>query len=103
MQFGLYENSRISITCKVNVVKRGMLSILLFFVLTILPDVAVSCPVCFGDKASAEVEGAKWAILFLLGVTGTVLSGVVMFVVYLRKRSRISGAAMDSNHFNREL
>lgn len=49
---------------------------------------ALACPVCYGDKESAEVEGARWAILFLLGVTGTVLSGVIAFVVHLRRRAR---------------
>ncbi|MEX2117084.1 MAG: hypothetical protein WEB37_09360 [Bacteroidota bacterium] len=48
----------------------------------------LACPVCYGDKNSAEVEGARWAILFLLGVTGTVLSGVVAFVLHVRRRSR---------------
>ncbi|MEX1138820.1 MAG: hypothetical protein WEF53_05720 [Bacteroidota bacterium] len=50
---------------------------------------ASACPVCYGNKESAEVEGARWAILFLMGVTGTVLSGVVAFVVYLRRRARL--------------
>ncbi len=59
-------------------------------ILCILPDIAVSCPVCFGDKSSAEVEGARWAIVFLLGVTGTVLSGVLTFALYLRRRVRLN-------------
>lgn len=50
---------------------------------------ALACPVCYGDKESAEVEGARWAILFLLGITGTVLSGVVAFVIHLRRRARL--------------
>ena len=72
-------------------------------IVVVLQDVAVSCPVCFGDKASAEVEGAKWAILFLLGVTGTVLSGILTFVFYLRKRARMNLVGTDTNHLNREL
>lgn len=52
-------------------------------------SVALACPVCYGDKESAEVEGARWAIMFLLGVTGTVLSGVIAFVVHMRRRSRL--------------
>jgi hypothetical protein len=86
-----------------NDVKSRLLAISTILVFMVLPDIAVSCPVCFGDKASAEVEGAKWAILFLLGVTGTVLSGVVTFVIYLRKRSGQNLAGTDQNHFNREL
>jgi len=56
----------------------------------LLPSVASACPVCFGDQASAEVQGAKWAIMFLLGVTGTVLSGVATFILYVRKRTRMA-------------
>lgn len=59
------------------------------FVLAVFVETqALACPVCYGDKESAEVEGARWAIFFLLGVTGTVLSGVVAFVVHLRRRAR---------------
>ena len=63
-----------------------------FVSLSILTAFAASgtfaCPVCFGQQGSAEVEGAKWAILFLLGVTGTVLGGVLSFMMYLRRRAR---------------
>lgn len=59
------------------------------FVLAVFAETqALACPVCYGDKESAEVEGARWAIFFLLGVTGTVLSGVVAFVVHIRRRAR---------------
>ena len=51
---------------------------------------ASSCPVCFGDKNSAEVEGARWAIVFLLGVTGTVLGGVASLLLHFRKRAKMT-------------
>ena len=51
---------------------------------------ALACPVCFGDPGSSEVQGAKWAIMFLLGVTGTVLSGVVSLLLYFRKRAKMA-------------
>lgn len=70
----------------------SMLALLMLFV----QSEALACPVCYGDKESAEVEGARWAIMFLLGVTGTVLSGVVAFVVHLRRRARLlQGGAAD--------
>jgi len=83
--------------------KRTLLSFATFMLVVILPDIAVSCPVCFGDKASAEVEGAKWAILFLLGVTGTVLGAVASFILYLRKRTKMNLAGTGSHTLNREL
>ena len=49
---------------------------------------ALACPVCFGESDSPIVEGAERSILFMIGVTYTVIgSGVAAFVV-LRRRSR---------------
>ncbi len=48
---------------------------------------AFACPSCFGAPDSPQTEGIKWAILSLLGITGTVLVGVGAFFVYLRKRT----------------
>jgi len=63
----------------------------------------LACPVCYGNKDSAEVEGARWAILFLLGITGIVLSGVVAFVVRLRRRSQVAlDSAVDVPSSNEE-
>lgn len=66
----------------------------LFVLLLVLVSVHTSlqaCPVCYGNAESAEVEGARWAILFLLGVTGMVLTGIISFVLRMRKRARLSG------------
>ena len=83
---------------------RTLLAFASFVLVSLIPDTVLSCPVCFGDKASAEVEGAKWAILFLLGVTGTVLSGVASFMIYLRKRTKkMNLAETEQLHLNREL
>jgi len=59
---------------------------------------SAACPVCYGEQGSAEVEGARWAILFLLGVTGTVLAAVVTFVLHVRKRTKmtLNGPTMPS-------
>ncbi len=52
---------------------------------------ALACPVCFGESDSPIVEGAERSILFMIGVTYTVIgSGVAAFVV-LRRRSRNIG------------
>ncbi len=48
---------------------------------------AFACPSCYGDPGSTEVKGMKWAIISLLGITGTVLGGVGAFFLYLRKRA----------------
>ena len=46
-----------------------------------------ACPSCYGAADSAETQGVNWAILSLLGVTGTVLCGVSAFFLYLRKKA----------------
>ena len=65
-----------------------------FLCVLLLPAQVFACPVCFGDEGSAEVEGARWAIMFLLGITGTVLSGIIAFVFHVRKRARMT---LDGN------
>ncbi len=50
-------------------------------------DTVLACPSCYGDPGSSEVQGMKWAIISLLGITGTVLGGVGAFFLYLRKRA----------------
>jgi len=47
---------------------------------------AAACPSCYGDPDSSMTSGMNAAILILLGITGTVLAGVTIFFVYLRKR-----------------
>jgi hypothetical protein len=46
-----------------------------------------ACPSCYGAADSAETEGVNWAILSLLGITGTVLFGVSALFISLRKRA----------------
>jgi hypothetical protein len=55
--------------------------------LFIFHQAANACPSCYGDESSAEVQGMKWAIVALLGVTGTVLVGISALFLYLRKQA----------------
>ena len=57
-------------------------------VLVLTPSESLACPICFGDPDSPAVQGATWAVVTLLGVTGGVLSGFVGFIFHLMKRSR---------------
>ena len=60
---------------------------MLVIITSILQGTSTACPSCYGDPGSAEVQGMQWAILSLLGVTGSVLVGVSAFFLYLRKRA----------------
>ena len=70
--------------------KRSLLSWLvgLLILLIVGQNIAVSCPVCFGALDDPATNGMKYAILTLLGVTGSVLAGFVSFFVRLRRLSR---------------
>lgn len=62
---------------------------------------AAACPVCFGEKGSAATEGLNWAIMFLLGVTGTVLSAIGAFFLRMKKRSKMTlGGDIDPPSVN---
>ena len=59
-----------------------------YFLLLLLVDVVYSCGVCFGDPNAAAVDGMNKAIIFLLGTTGFVLSGVVLSIISIGKKSK---------------
>ena len=67
------------------------------WILTLLAMLAVAapvlaCPVCFGESDAPIVQGAEMSILFMMGVTYTLIgSGVAAFFVLRRRRRRISG------------
>lgn len=56
-----------------------------------LPVAASACAVCYGDPSDPMTKGANLAIIAMLGVTGTVMGGVVSFFVYLMRRARRVG------------
>ena len=61
-----------------------------YFLLLLLVDVVYSCGVCFGDPNSSAVDGMNKAIIFLLGTTGFVLSGIVLSIISIGKKSKIN-------------
>jgi len=54
---------------------------------------AVACSVCFGDPESPQAQGMNSAILFLMGVIGSVLAAFASMFVYWVARSRRVTAA----------
>lgn len=49
---------------------------------------ASSCPVCFGALDDPATNAMNVAIFTLLGVTGSVLAGLISFFLRLRRLSR---------------
>lgn len=60
---------------------------------------AEACPVCYGGDGTTTVGGMNQAILFLLGVTGTVLAGISTFFVYMWKRIRTQRRIVSDSIF----
>jgi hypothetical protein len=49
----------------------------------------LACPVCFGAKETAMIDGAKLGVLVLLAITLVVQGGFLAFFLYLRKRAKL--------------
>ena len=47
----------------------------------------LACSVCVGDPTSAISQGAQAGVLVLLGVVGTVLTGMVSLLVFWMRRA----------------
>ena len=60
------------------------------------PQAALACATCFGAADSSQTAGMNMAILTLLGVTGAVLGGVVVFFVHLLRRSSMTVDESDA-------
>jgi len=47
-----------------------------------------ACPVCYADPNSPTSNALGYAIVALLGVTGSVLGAFIGFFLYLRRRAK---------------
>ena len=60
------------------------------FILIILPGIIFACDKCFGANVDTPVtRGIGFAMLALLGITGSVLGGIGAFFIYLWRRSKM--------------
>ena len=48
---------------------------------------ALACSVCYGDPNSAMSKGAQAGVLVLLGVVGTVLTGLASLLIFWMRRA----------------
>jgi len=56
----------------------------------------LACPMCFGAEETSMVDGTKFGILLMLGITLCVQGGFVAFFLYLRRRAkRIADIELD--------
>jgi hypothetical protein len=68
---------------------RSLFVLLICSIGMIIPDFVQSCAVCFGDPSSPLTIGAKAGVLFMIGVLGVVLGGILAAIIFFIHRSRI--------------
>ena len=67
-----------------------MKTLLAFAGLMAIPELALACPVCFGNANSVQTQAAQTGILALLVVTVAMLASIgAFFFIYLRRRIRM--------------
>ena len=57
--------------------------------LLMMPDIVLACGSCYGAADSSATNGMNFAILSMLGITGSVLAGMASFFLFLRKRAKV--------------
>ncbi len=78
-------------------------TVVISLVLVILfASVASSCPVCYGETDAHTASAVNGAIFSLLIVTGAVLSFIASFILYLRKRLKLSMADNSNEYTERK-
>ena len=55
-----------------------------------LPQTASACTVCYGALGSSQANVMNTFILSMLGVTGGVLCGIIGFIFYLWRKSKMA-------------
>ena len=72
-------------------IKRPQRSFLVLALVLAASEVALACPICFRVEENATTDGAKAAVLVLVGVTTVVLGAFARFVVgFVKRESRQS-------------
>ncbi len=66
------------------------------------PAAALACGSCYGAADTPATNGMNFAILSMLGITGSVLAALTSFFLYLRKRARLYLAPIDAHDMTNE-
>ncbi len=76
-------------------------------VFLLMPQLVSACQQCFGANVNtATTQGIGFAMLALLGITGFVSTGIIMFFLNMKKRSKafsLKSETLDSNESKSEI
>ena len=67
-------------------IKRPQRSFLVLALVLAAHEVALACPICFRVEENATTDGARAAVLVLVGITAVVLGAFARFIVGFVKR-----------------
>lgn len=65
-----------------------MTRLIIITALYIIPNISYACATCYGASDEPATIGMNWAIITLLGVTGTMLGSVATVIIRLKKRAK---------------
>lgn len=53
-----------------------------------IPNISYACATCYGVSDEPATIGMNWAIITLLGVTGTMLGSIVAIMLRLKNKAK---------------
>ena len=73
-----------------NRIKYFLFLVLIVTVIQLLPNVVSACPRCFGAGVDSPItQGISMAMFSLVLVTGSVMTGIILFFLKMRKRMKL--------------
>ena len=78
-----------------------MIAVVLLIV-CVFPNSSFACGSCYGAADTPATNGMNFAILSMLGITGSILAAMTSFFLYLRKRARTYLATIDAHEVTNE-
>ena len=73
---------------KVTSIRLGILMATVAVILLGGSSTVLACPVCFGAEETHLIDGTKFGMLALLGITFSVQGAFAGFFLYLRRRAK---------------
>ena len=70
-----------------------MRTALITTLLVAAPNIALACPVCFGENDSPMAQAMNSGILLMLGVVAGMLTAFASFFIYLIRRAKQAAVA----------
>ena len=69
--------------------------IVFIFITFIVMEPIFPCATCYGAQDAAATKGLNWAIISLLGTTGSVLTGIIIAILSIMNRARKHGKIIN--------